>query len=107
MTHVGIDVARLAKLAGFDWRCPSFSVVSDDTEYVAPTQTELQRWLREEKNIQVYARSHTKKNGKWGDYIALVDNFEINDARDEEFQKYEDALEVGLEYALEKYLQSC
>ena len=68
----------------------------------APTQAGLQRWLREIHNIQVYAYSHTKVNGKWIHYIAVVDVVSLNDARDEEFETYEEALEVGLHYALNR-----
>ena len=70
--------------------------------YGRPTQSLLQTWLRNEHDVQVYAYSHTKKNGKWGDYVVYVDNTAINDARDEEFQTYEDALEIGLQHALTK-----
>lgn len=71
------------------------------TMYARPTQAVLARWLREAHNIQVYVNSQTKDgNGKYRDYVAHVNNREINDARDEEFQTYEEALEVGLVIAL-------
>jgi len=81
-----------------------------DTDYTnknyfmcsAPTQTLLARWLREVHNIQVYAYSHTKnQNGKYRDYVVYINGREINDARDEEFQTYEEAMEIGLSVALE------
>jgi len=69
----------------------------------APTQALLARWLREVHNIQVYVSSQTVNgNGKYRDYVACVNNREINDARDEEFQTYEEAMEVGLLAALEE-----
>jgi len=69
----------------------------------APTQALLAAWLREVHNIQVYVNSQTKNlNGKYRDYVAHVNNREINDARDEEFQTYEEAMEVGLQHALEQ-----
>lgn len=68
----------------------------------APTQARLQRWLREKHNIQVYVHSHTKNgDGIYRDYVVYVNELTINDARDEEFQTYESALEVGLQTALE------
>jgi len=73
------------------------------TMYARPTQAVLARWLREIHNIQVYVSSQTVNgNGKYRDYVAHVNNREINDARDEEFQTYEEAMEVGLLVALEE-----
>lgn len=70
--------------------------------YSAPTQSILQKWLREKHNIQVYCYSMTKNGkGKYRDYVVYVNGNSINDARDEEFQSYEEALEIGLQVALE------
>lgn len=82
----------------------------ENAEYICylPTQTCLQKWLREEHNIQVFVSSHTwhktahMKQPRWTDYVADVDNHSINDSRDEEFKTYEEAMEVGLHYALGK-----
>ena len=88
------------------------------TMYARPTQSVLARWLRDIHGIQVYAVSGTLSGTvdgarKYKDYVAHVcvassrDNevgrvvkTAINDARDEEFQTYEEAMEVGLQYAL-------
>ena len=73
------------------------------TMYARPTQAVLARWLREVHGIQVYANSQTKDgNGKYRDYVAHVNGTAINDARDTEFQTYEAAFEVGLQYVLEQ-----
>jgi hypothetical protein len=46
--------------------------------------------------------SHTKNgDGKYRDYVVHINDKDINDARDEEFQTYEEALEMGLQVALE------
>jgi len=75
---------------------------SSYTMYARPTHSLVQKWLREVHNIQVYAASHTKNgDGKYRDYVAHINDKDINDARDEEFQTYEEALEVGLQVALE------
>lgn len=66
-----------------------------------PTQSTVQKWLREEHNIQVYAKSNIKIDGVWTNYVVYVDTTPMNDPRDEEFQTYEEALEVGLQIALE------
>ena len=69
--------------------------------YYLPTQGHLQMWLRDIHGIQVYVNSQTKDgNGKYRDYVAHVNGREINDARDCEYQTYEEAMEVGLQHAL-------
>ena len=74
--------------------------------YYSPTQGHLQKWLREVHGIQVYAYSMTKNgDGVYRDYVAHILGKEgygisVNDPRDEEYQTYEEALEVGLQHAL-------
>lgn len=73
--------------------------------YAAPTQSLLQKWLREKFNIQVYAHSNTigeirGEFPKYKDYVGYVNGMSVNDARDEEYQTYEEALEFALQKAL-------
>jgi len=75
--------------------------------YAAPTQSLLAKYLRDFHDIQVYAYSHTIHDphppmgtAKYRDYVVYVNEKAINDARDEEYQTYEAALEAGLKYAL-------
>jgi hypothetical protein len=64
-------------------------------DYSAPYQAELQEWLRNIHNIQVYASSGTiDGNGKYIDYIYTI-NMNSSDHRDG-YESYEDALDVGL-----------
>lgn len=71
------------------------------TMYAAPTQSVVQRWLREVHNIQVYCYSSTKNgDGVYRDYVVHVNERSINDARDNEFQTYEEGMEIGLQIAL-------
>ena len=116
------EVAKLAKEKGFnvqtfDWydytgnyqkgfvphelhECPRYK------EYYAPTQSLLQRWLREEKGYYVYPFfDNESKRWTWvcreltGDmWIQLLD-FE-----ERYFDTYELALEDALKYALEKFV---
>jgi len=70
--------------------------------YAVPTQSLLARWLREVHNIQVYCYSSTRNGkGEYRDYVVHVNLTPINDARDDEFQTYEEAFEVGLQVALD------
>jgi predicted transcriptional regulator len=79
-----------------DYSCKNY------TMYAAPTQSLVQKWLREVHNIQVYCYSSSKNSeGKYRDYVVHINEKSINDDRDEEFQTYEEALEVGLQVALE------
>lgn len=67
----------------------------------APTQAFLAKWLREEHNIQVYCFSNTINGfGVYCDYVIQINEKKINDARDKEYQAYEEAMEVGLQIAL-------
>ena len=113
------EVCKLAKEKGFDvqtfdWydytgnynkgfiphklhECPRYK------EYYAPTQSLLQRWLREEKKWNVVVRMYEEEGYYWfiqnskgqlqSSYFTYAD---------EMFATYELALEDALKYALEK-----
>ena len=67
----------------------------------SPTQSHLAKWLREIHGIQVYVYSSAKNDeGKYRDYVVYINGIAQNDARDEEYQTYEDAMELGLQNAL-------
>ena len=118
---VGYDVAKLAKEKGFD--VPTFGYYRIDTKdwyrtdvyddwndstirYSAPTQSLLQRWLRQEKNIHIeiaatacgYFWIADKTNG-----TAITDSDVLNRGTNNGgcFDTYELALEDALKYALE------
>lgn len=102
----------LTKINYFENNSPILKHVKKEVELhpliwnkLAPSQTKIQKFLREKYNLQVYAYSHTLKSGKWGDYIAVLNSTDCNDARDEEFQIYEDALEFGLKCGIEKVIK--
>lgn len=112
------EVCKLAKEKGFnvqtfDWydymgnyhkgfiphelhECPRYK------EYYAPTQSLLQRWLREEKGYYVYPY-YDNNEFKWtysirentGDMWILLVGETPN------FDKYEEAMEAGLKFVLE------
>ncbi|HLO91550.1 MAG TPA: hypothetical protein VK172_10340 [Lentimicrobium sp.] len=68
-----------------------------------PSQSFLAKLLRDLWKLQVYAYSSTKNGvGNWRDYVAYINGEAQNDARDEEFQTYESAMEYGLRKALLK-----
>lgn len=71
--------------------------IDEENGYLRPTQSQLQTWLRDKHNIQVYVYSATVNMAKkYRDYVAYVNLRAINDARDEQYQTYEEALEVAL-----------
>lgn len=111
------STARLARKCGFNEGCEyiwgefdgyvglhyleNCNKTNADCWFSAPTQSLLQRWLREEHGIQVYAYSSTKNiEEKYRDYVVYINGIAQNDARDEEYQTYEDAMELGLQNAL-------
>ena len=135
---ISFETAKLAKEKGFDekvyreydksgyLRCTSKSAdvvlgpydeLLKSTEYPAPTQSLLQRWLREVHNCFIDILPHRdgdSKNKQWESkkdvfWTVEVDyygkNFEIELTDDSDFTQhfnktYEEALEIGLYQAL-------
>ena len=132
MTHeqyITLETAKLAKQAGFDWRTyPHYQDIYKDellkaglsgnwNQYKdccsAPTQSVLQKWLREEKGYHIYI-SHTytaidcQIKSIWevlyekmsflkpNSILILEDDF----GRSLAFDTYEAALEAGLQKCL-------
>lgn len=120
MTHEEIctyEVAKLAKEKGFNEKCYHyyqkeelesdgyFNRYNKGVEYIcsAPTQSLLQRWLREEKAIaivlQPYSYNIQQRVYTWIYEIWADNNFEKTS---KSFKTYELALEDALKYVLEK-----
>jgi|JFJP01.1.fsa_nt_gi predicted transcriptional regulator len=99
---ISANTTKLANEKGFNQpHCKCGGYPECICTNLSTTQAILQRWLREVHNIQVMAKSTTLNgDGKYRDYVVYANNLAINDARDEEFQTYEDAMEFGLFYAL-------
>ena len=125
MTHEEIctyEVAKLAKEKGFNEKCNFYyqkGVISTDgcfnrynkgVEYIcsAPTQSLLQRWLREEKALHIQITLWEKG---WYNDIWVFEYYEeekeystrqIHQSTD--FDTYELALEDAIKYALENLI---
>lgn len=122
MTHEEIctyELCKLAKEKGFN--VPTAEFYNDDGnigcyprafnhnefpdgDYAAPTQSLLQRWLREEKKIEVYVR-HFEETNKYPHHFAHIitdDRGVTSEISNNMFDTYEDALEDALKYVLEK-----
>lgn len=116
---VKFETARLAKEKNFDWSCNNaydlsgnlgnyYDIVEespfeendvdyDSLRYSAPTQSFLQKWLREVHNIHIHICYFTESNTWNVDLYKLPNNDLINNPM--EFSKnntYEQALEVGI-----------
>ncbi len=61
---------------------------------------EIQSWLREHHNIQVYAYSNTTNGKIYKDYVCHMNEKQLNDSRDEKYSTHDEALKFGLLYAL-------
>lgn len=119
---IEFKTAKLAKNRGFDWDCVNhysqedcigdeYHTFQDDTnnkecehfEYSAPTQSLLQRWLREEHDISIVVIANSKKQF-FVDYRyfdqCVDDDSELVLLHGRIFNSYEDALENGLIEAL-------
>lgn len=123
--YVSLEVAKLLKEAGFDWKCknlydsqdnyngitftPSLKNwnVSNKLDYSAPTLEVVQRWLREEHYFHIFVEYDS-----WN-YFCRIDQCEpvclykhrewIHNCK--EFSTYEEAQEAGVKKALELILE--
>lgn len=119
---IELPTAKLAKQAGFYWECNeryNGKYATNDSEplyvssrdnwnqyaglYSAPTQSVLQRWLRDVKNIQVWSEFHNQiakiKSGWIVCFGFFSDNFVEVDYLSG-YRTYEAALEAGLQKCL-------
>lgn len=110
--YVSLEVAKLLKKAGFDWECrcyyPGNFLKSQYEGYPKPTLDIAQKWLREVKNIDVvvsramqwkqlyYTITHEENRTSKIDFMSLNEDLW--------WFKYEEALEAGIQKALELIL---
>lgn len=121
--YVSLEVAKLLKEAGFDWKCRGIYVLDseNDPEYVfstanfkntskeiegyirlsAPTLEVAQRWLRETQKYQVAVLP----NGLKGYAVLCFLYKEPITQPFEHYSTYEEALEIGIKKALEIILE--
>lgn len=107
------EVCKLAKEKGFDWFCPHYFRLnnkdlymvfpsenwSDSSERInAPTQSLLQRWLREEKGLHITVPFD---NNEFWRQIKNLANGDSEYGEALGFDTYELALEDALKYTLE------
>ena len=115
---ISYETAKLAKEKGFDekvyreydksgyLRCTSKSAdvvlgpydeLLKSTEYPAPTQSLLQKWLREVHNIHITVTSISQES--WQYHIQKPKD-KLGDNYNEDYENYEEALEDGLQESL-------
>lgn len=70
---------------------------SDFDRYSAPTQSLLQKWLREKHDIHITITSISQES--WQYHIQKPKD-KLGDNYEEDFENYEEALEMGLQEAL-------
>lgn len=116
---ITFETAKLAKGKGFDWKCKDWFKKNGESDnlnaytwnsnegnqvnflFTRPTQSLLQKWLREVKNIDVIVlyQYGTDKERKYDveTYSMYVEEEEFEEV---EYNSYEEALEDGLQEAL-------
>jgi len=111
---VTFETAKLAKEKGFDWECLQFweydkkhkeyyRVFTKDRNYLnkedikLPTQSLLQKWLREEHDIKVCVSWVKEKLYNTTQYVYEINHDEYSVGG---YKIYEEALERGLNEAL-------
>lgn len=126
-TLVGFKVAKLAKEKGFD--IPVIYGYQNDTykeeslyvkdyeqkhcynrrgNFSAPTQSLLQKWLREKHKINVYVFEKLVFKGDLNEHRRLVCNIDLDEvAYFSILTPYEEVLEKGLQEALKLIKNEC
>lgn len=104
------ETPRRVELHSINWRLETDGCLnrynrSSDDVVSAPTQSLLQRWLREEKGIHIsveYEWVEGIDDWTFWSYIKKINNAKVvDDAIKSGFNTYELALEDALKYALE------
>ena len=122
--YVSLEIAKLLKEAGFDWKCNGVFLSEDGTQYAfikadaacdnnntkynpynisAPTLDVAQRWLRETHNLHITIFSSSQES--WMFRITKPHEKLENGVYGEDFYTYEEAQEVGIKKALELILE--
>lgn len=121
--YVSLEVAKLLKEAGFDWKCKYAYITTpaDDmptgeegifTEYFenvnwlisAPTFEVAQRWLREVKELNIEISTWPGALWRWVVWKINPDR-RIIASKHQNYKSYEEALEAGIKKALEIILE--
>ena len=109
---ITFETAKLAKEKGFvitqiRWFnkqgiAQGFNTGPLDDVFYRPSQSLLQKWLREVHNIDVWVNKIGSTNEKKYYFNVMVNNKFVNttNSNSKTFLKYEEALEVGLQEAL-------
>lgn len=105
---ISFETAKFAKQKGFDCDCNNIHVENSEATYIqdagkpypmgsktydAPTQSLLQKWLRDEKEVIIEIRYSYSKSKWYYDLSVMV-------TANKYFKTYEEALEEGLQGAL-------
>ena len=107
--YVSLEVAKLLKDNGFDWFCAKNYIENDKPDgevlafvgfiyYKKPTLYMAQKWLREERNIEVVIDFKSKDS--WYYRIYDLDENDFIEQSEEYFNTYEKALDAGMLEAL-------
>lgn len=107
--RISLDTAKLAREKGFNIHCiEGYTIEGGETldigteaftcKYYAPTQSLLQKWLREEHKIDVEARPVRYAGDKETSYYQSYINGCVISMK--KYNTYEEALEVSLFEAL-------
>ena len=111
---ISFETAALAKEQEFDiqteWAYQNKSLIHDSqykelknwnelsyADCSAPTQSLLQKWIREKHKIDIFIIPYHLANKKY--YESVVDKYDYNITYSE-YNTYEEALEIGLQESL-------
>lgn len=120
-SYISLETAKMLKEAGFDWECrmihycyieddhmwnlednykPANRVLKLDYCLLAPTLDVAQRWLREVKNIYLYAYPDFVRGSDINPVWQIKYKYKI-----EYWSRYYDTYELALEAGIKKVLE--
>ena len=121
--YVSLEVAKLLKKAGFEWKCKTYYdisiyrdeiIIEDELRdynfmngsiiFSAPTLEVAQRWLREVKELNIEISTWPGALWRWVVWKINPDR-RIIASKHQNYKSYEEALEAGIKEALEIILE--
>ena len=87
--------------SGYKCRCYYDYDDFDEHDYIAPTISQVLKWLREEKKLHIIIPASFDE-GYWWEIRNF--NKEISEYSDEEYKTYEESALAGIEYVLDNLI---
>lgn len=117
--YVSFETAQMLKEAGFEYNGEYYydkhgniepSLYADNDDYPRPTQAIAARWIREVHRValDIVFLPPSGEEDEWMYYVEYMDNmtWDVNFASPDKYANFEQAMEAGLQKALEMIKES-